>query len=323
MRLRSYLLNLVKSMTISVMSAMTAKMPSIPCHRIVRAASRAVIFSSSLLQELRHEVEDHAAREDACDLPGDVRTHRVHQQMVLRIGLKPHLLDDARGHRERRNACRADHRVDLLLAEQVEELREHHARDGVEHERHEAKAHDDERIPVHELVGAHGERDRDAEQQRDEVRQRVLRGLGETVKAAALAQEGTEHQEADERDGHRRDEARDDGHEDWEADAQRARDVLGVVGHPDAALFFRRHELDGEGLDDRHKRHVRVCRDGDGADVARVQHLRDENGGRAVRRADDADGGGVREVEAEQDGSDHGEEDAELRRRAEEQHLGI
>ena len=38
---------------------------------------------------------------------------------------------------------------------------------------------------------------------------------------------------------------------------------------------------------------------------------------------EDADGSGVREVEAEQDGSDHGEEDAELRRRAEEQHLGI
>ena len=43
LRLRSYLLNLVKSMTISVMSAMTAKMPSIPCHRIVSAACKAVI----------------------------------------------------------------------------------------------------------------------------------------------------------------------------------------------------------------------------------------------------------------------------------------
>ena len=35
----------------------------------------------------------------------------------------------------------------------------------------------------------------------------VLRGLGETVKAAALAQEVAEHQEADERDGHRRDDS--------------------------------------------------------------------------------------------------------------------
>ena len=47
LRFRLYLLNLMKSMTISMMSAMTAKMSSIPCHRIGKAACKAVNFCSS------------------------------------------------------------------------------------------------------------------------------------------------------------------------------------------------------------------------------------------------------------------------------------
>ena len=70
--------------------------------------------------------------------------------------------------------------------------------------------------------------------------------------------------------GHRRDEARDDRDHDGEADAQRTGDVLGVIRHVHRAVLFRRDQLDGERLDDRHKRHIRVRRNSDGADIIRV-----------------------------------------------------
>ena len=116
----------------------------------------------------------------------------------------------------------------------------------------------------------HRKRDRDAEQERDEVRQIVLRRLGKTLQAAALAQQVAEHQKTHERDGHRRDEARDDRDHDGEANALRTGDVLGIVGHVHRALFLGGHELDGKRLNDRHERHVRVRRDSDGTDIIRV-----------------------------------------------------
>ena len=155
----------------------------------------------------------------------------MHQQVVGAVRLLPHLLDDARRHREGRNAGRTDHRIHLILAEEVQKLCKHHARDGVEDEGDKAQCHDDERVEIDELVGLHRERDRDAEKQRDEVRQIVLRRLGKTLQAAALTEQVAEHQKTHERDGHRRDEARDDRDHDGEADAQRTGDVLGVVGH--------------------------------------------------------------------------------------------
>ena len=57
-----YLASRVNSMTVVVMRAMTAKMPSIPCPVMSSAISRFVIVRSSLTHELRHEIQDHAAR---------------------------------------------------------------------------------------------------------------------------------------------------------------------------------------------------------------------------------------------------------------------
>ena len=53
------------------------------------------------------------------------------------------------------------------------------------------------------------------------------------------------------------------------------------------------------------------------------QHVGDEDRGRAVRRADDGDGGRIPQLKAEQARHRQREEDAELRRRAEEQQLRI
>ena len=77
------------------------------------------------------------------------------------------------------------------------------------------------------------------------------------------------------------------------------------------------------GLHDGHQRHVRVGHDDDGAEVVGLEHVGDDDGGGAVRRADDADGGGVLDLKAHERRHAEGEEDAELRRRAEDHHLGV
>ena len=50
-------------------------------------------------------------------------------------------------------------------------------------------------------------------------------------------------------------------------------------------------------------------------DILRIQDVRDKNGGRAVRRADDRDGGGVVQVKVKQPRHAQREENAELGRR--------
>ena len=68
---------------------------------------------------------------------------------------------------------------------------------------------------------------------------------------------------------------------------------------------------------------LRVGRHRDGPDIIGMEHLRNKDRGRAVRRADDADGGCVLQVKAQQHRRDHRKENAELRRRAEEEHLRV
>ena len=98
-----YLLNLVKSMTIGVMSAMTAKMPSILPARIVRPSRQSYSLPPYFKScGTRVQIILPAGR---LHLPGDVRTHRVHQKMVLPGSASSPSSDDARGHRRPGNAC--------------------------------------------------------------------------------------------------------------------------------------------------------------------------------------------------------------------------
>ena len=150
-----------------MMSSITAKIPTMPCHIIVRDAERSaglktpnIVNSSFLAEHLRHEIEDHAACKNGCDLTGDVRADRVHEKMVLAVRLLTELLDHARGHREGGNACRADHRVDLGLREEIQKLSKHHACDRIEHERDKTERHDDERAEVDKLLCDHAEGNR-------------------------------------------------------------------------------------------------------------------------------------------------------------------
>src|SRR5699024_4925323 len=132
-----------------------------------------------------------------------------------------------------------------------------------------------------------------------------------------------EHQKADELralGGHG---AGDDGHEDGEEDAGGLGDVAGGVLHADQALFLGGDGLDDGGLDDGHQGHVGVGGHQNGALIGALEIVGHVDAGGAVGGGDDGRGGGVLQIKAQDDRHHQGEEDAELGRRAEEEHLRV
>ena len=105
---------------------------------------------------------------------------------------------------------------------------------------------------------------------------------------------------------------------------------LTQLGHFDLPVFLRRQRPHDGRLDNRHQRHIGVSRYGD-----RAQQIRRQLGGhvdrrRAVRTADNPDGGGIlqRKIEntgvlGESHGADQRPEDPELRRRPQQGRLGV
>ena len=75
-------------------------------------------------------------------------------------------------------------------------------------------------------------------------------------------------------------------------------------------------------LDDRHQCHVGICRHHNGTLILGAQHLRNEDGGRAIRRTDDRDGSRVIGSKEHRSRTE-GQKDTKLRRRAKNHQLGI
>ena len=121
---------------------------------------------------------------------------------------------------------------------------------------------------------------------------------------------------------HGHDDAGNGGNDDGEEDQGQLGGALFVVVHADHALLLGGERLDDRRLNDRNERHVGVRRDHDRADELGVELLRNDDGGGAVSRTDDADGGCVGKLE--EDGCEaEGEEDTKLCRRAEYHQLGV
>ena len=90
-----------------------------------------------------------------------------------------------------------------------------------------------------------------------------------------------------------------------------------MVGHGDCPLFRRGEQSDHRRLDHRDQGHVRVGRHGYGPQQMGGELGGDVNGRGAVGRADDADGRRLLQVEAEEKGQAHGEENSCLGRDSE------
>ena len=107
-----------------------------------------------------------------------------------------HLLNYTGRHRERGNSGSSNHRIDLLLAEQVQELRKKHSADTVENESNQTKHHDQKRVKVYEGFRAHTERNRDSQKQGNQICQHILSCIRQISKHTALTKQISEHQEA-------------------------------------------------------------------------------------------------------------------------------
>ena len=132
--------------------------------------------------------------------------------------------------------------------------------------------------------------DGNAQQQRNQVGQHLLRGLGQRVEHAALAQQIAEHQKADQR--HRR-RARPIPRSMVTTIGNRIRVSLGDIvpgctACGSAAPSSWSPALMAERLDDRHQRHVGVRRHDDRArGTCELKKFATKMRGGAVRRADD------------------------------------
>ena len=173
-----------------------------------------------------------------------------------------------------------------------------------------------------ERLGVHRAADGNAEEYRRRVEDFVLRGLRETVRAAALAEQVAEHQHTDKGNGRGKDEAAGDRRDYREEDALGARDGAELL-HLDAAVLLRRKELDDRGLNERDERHVAVSGDRDRGKNGGSQLRAEVDSRRAVSAADDADTGRFLNREAHEHSADDRDENAELRRSAEQEGHGV
>ena len=82
-------------------------------------------------------------------------------------------MHDSCRHRECRNTCRADHRIDFVFREQVHYLGAHNAAYGVEYEREQTERHNRKRFDLQEFFRLHLERYRNTEQQGYKIAQRM------------------------------------------------------------------------------------------------------------------------------------------------------
>lgn len=202
--------------------------------------------------------EDQSARDDRGDLSGDIDADRVHEQEVLVVLLQTQLVDNARRHRERRNARRTDHGVDLpaLRQNQIDDLGKHDAARRVENEGDKPQKQDHQCFLREEQLCLHLRRDGEPQKQRDEICKHLLRRLGQVIEHAALADEVAEHQKADKRQaarGHQSDHRRDD---DGKQNFRRLGHAARRIGHADLPLLLAGEELYHRRLHDRHERHI-------------------------------------------------------------------
>lgn len=201
-----------------MITAVTIKMPAMPFPIMGSVLRNALKFKDMLYPPLSEQIQDQAARNDGCDLTGNIDADRRHEQEVLRILRAAQLMHDTRRHRECRDTGSANHGVDLAVfrQEQIQDLRKDDAARRIKNERDKAEPQDEERLGGQKVLRLHLGRNRDSKEQRDEVCEHLLRCFGQRIQHAALADQIPEHQEADQCNAARGNNARNDSDRDRE-----------------------------------------------------------------------------------------------------------
>ena len=246
----------------------------------------------------------------------------MHEEEVAGLRLCSDDLADARCHRYGGNPGGADQRIDLVTRDDVHDLAEDDAARRAADKGDESEHDDEQRVAREEVLRRHRHARARGEENRDDVAQRILRRIRKAVGDARLTEEVAEHEHAQKRCDRRQQQADEDGRDEREDDLLELRDVTQLL-HDDLALRLRREELHDGRLNERHERHVGVCCDSDRPQEIRRELRRQIDGRRSIGAADDADGGGFLDGEAEDHGKTEGYEDADLRRRSQEERVRI
>ena len=172
------------------------------------------------------------------------------------------------------------------------------------------------------MLRVHGGSHRQSEEDGGGVEDFVLRRKTQPVRDPAFPHEVAEHEDAHQRHRRRQDEARRHGGDDGEEDLLELRYGAKAV-HPDLPVFTGGEHLDDRRLDERHEGHVAVRRHRHRPKDLRRELHGEVDARRAVRSPDDGDGRRFLHREAHDHGTEEGDEDAELRRRTEEERDGV
>ena len=193
---------------------------------------------------------------------------------------------------------------------------------SAEAERDQAQRHDEQRVLVEEGLCICGTADRHTEENRNDVHQLVARRLVDAVHNTGLFHQIAQHQHADKRHGCGKDQTNDDGADNGEHDLFQFGNRTKLF-HYDHTFFLCGKRAHDRRLDDGHQRHIAVRGHSDSAKQFRRQLAGNENGCRAVRTADDADGAGLRAGKTKQLRSDVSSENAKLCGSAQQQALRV
>ncbi len=254
----------------------------------------------------------------------------MHQQEVLRISLQTNLIRNARRHRHGRNTGGTDERVDFVLAEAIHHLGHENARRRTATEGHHPQDQNPQRLHLQKRLGRQLRTHRQAQRNGDDIDQRVARRIGQTIHNAAFAQQVAESEHAHQGRRIRQQQANQNAEDQRENDFLRLADMA-QLHHDDGTLFLGGQRTHDRRLYQRNQRHVGISRHGN-----RPQQFRRKLGGhedrrRAVRTADDRDGGRLTQRElhsrdsqrSQRQRTEQGGEDTELGCRPEQQRLGV
>ena len=266
--------------------------------------------------------QQEAGRDGGADNAGHVGTHGVHQQEVGGVVLLADGVGHTGSHGNRRNTGGADQGVDLPAGELAHHVAAQQTAGSGNAEGYDAQNHDLQGAASQEGGADHGGAHGGGQQNGDNVHQSVLRGVAETVGRAGLLEQVAQHQAADQRRGIRQQQRHEDNHHDGEDDLLGLGDGTGLH-HLDLAILGGGQQVHDGGLNQRDQRHVGVGGHSDGAQQLGSQTGGQEDGGGAVRAADDADGSGLGAGKAQQHAAQEGNEHAQLCSSAQQQALGV
>ena len=235
----------------------------------------------------------------------------MHEQVVAGVVFLADFLGNTGGHGNSGNTGGADQRVNLAVGDNAHDLAQQNTACGADTESNNAQNNDLNGLDVQEGCGIGGAANAEAQEDGDDIHQFVAGGLFDTLNNAAFLHQVAQHQAANQDGGIGQGEGNDDGNNDREEDLLSLGNLARAFHH-DLTLFFGGQNFHDGRLDNRHQRHVAVRGNRDGTQQVRGQAGGDEDSGRAIGTADDADGSGFLVGEAQDFGANEGEEDAQL-----------